>query len=315
MDHRNLYSDLLKAYSDKNLNRITGKLIDIYRAKDFTTLREIAAKISRHLPLETDNDVKSFSKIIMLYHPDKAEFYRKQIDVVYKKKDFEKLVAFSHILELDGIENIKVAEVKKREPVEDESDYVWEDTADGFEYYDDYESAAGDEFDDYNENYDSYEDEENEYVDDRIDYKQGLSFYDAVKMREYGKLDIEFPPYYLEDFEEINFAESDISSLYGIEYCKHAVNLNLSGNNISDLSGLAGLSGIKELFLADNDISYIDALSSLLNLETLDLSNNDIDDIAPLFNLLKLQYVNLVGNRIPADQADIIRKKSIIVLT
>lgn len=318
MDLQKLHSRLFNAYSDKNLNRITGKLIEIYKNRNYDSLRELAVPVSEYIPIDSDNDVKCFSILVMLYHPDKGEFYRKQIDSYYKAGDYDNLVKFSHVLKLDSIDKIKVNRLKEPEQVEDESEYVWEETNDGFGYYDnEYEAAMEDMYDEYTEEYENYKDGDEFIEDYRDEYttnRKNLSFYDAVKLREYGKPDIEFPPYYLEDFEEINFADSQIDSLDGIAYCKHVVNLDLSVNNIQDISELSGLQNIKELYLADNNIGITDALSGLINLEILDLSHNDIDDISALFSLEKLQYVNLIGNNVPVDQINRIQKKNILVL-
>ncbi len=316
MNIEELYSHLKNAYSDKNLNRITGKLIDIYRAKNFSVLRDLTKKISDYITIDEESNVKYFSKLVMLYHPDKGASYREQIASFYNDRDYEKLEAYSHILFLSDLETVKVTPVKKQEPVEDDSEYVWENTGDGFEYFD----ADKEQYDDgdygsdgYYEPDDSYDEE---YTDDnnKDELTESTTFYNAVKLREYGRLDIEFPPYYLEDFEVINFAESEIDSLDGIGYCRHVVNMDLSNNNISDISEIAGLLDIKELYLSNNNIGYIDALSSLLQLQIVDLSNNDIDDITPLLALEQLEFVNLMGNKVTSTQIEELRKKNIVVI-
>jgi Leucine-rich repeat (LRR) protein len=143
----------------------------------------------------------------------------------------------------------------------------------------------------------------------------GGTFYEAVKMRMYGNLSQELPSYYLEDFEDIEMAESYIEALDGIEHCKHVVFLDLSGNQITDISGLWSLDMLEELFLANNNIGYIDALSNLVNLREVDLSRNEIDDISPLLVLDKLEFVNLIGNNISDDQISSLRDRDVVVLS
>jgi Leucine-rich repeat (LRR) protein len=140
------------------------------------------------------------------------------------------------------------------------------------------------------------------------------SFYNAVKLREYGNLTTEFPPYYLEDFEDINFAESFIEVLDGIQYCKHVVTLDLSNNAFSDISELAGLERLEEIYLANNRVGYIDTLNRLKKLRIVDLSDNDITDISPLYTLENLEFVNLTGNKIPSQQLEILKNKNVLVM-
>jgi hypothetical protein len=84
---RELYLKLREAYSEKNLNRITGELIILYKAKDFSQIRQLAARISDDRSPEEDKVSKSFSRLIMLYHPDKGEACREKIDTLFNAGD------------------------------------------------------------------------------------------------------------------------------------------------------------------------------------------------------------------------------------
>ncbi len=295
MGAKDLYIKLKEAYSDENLNEITGKLIELYKAKNFCQIRTIANRISNHIPINEESDTKCFSKLIMLYHPDKAEIYRKAIDKIHKEGESEELESFSHILLLDKID---ISESIVCEDFEFEPEYEWDPSQGGFNYVFDSEEQ-------YREQFDSNTMEDGDYE---------KNFFNAVKIRVYGNLNREFPPYYLQDFDDLEFAECGIEYLDGIEHCKHVITLDLSRNILTDISELWTLLGLQELYLSNNHIGYIDALSNLLNLRILDLSGNEINDITPLLNLEHLEYVNLFGNKIPDKQIEELKKKDVLVI-
>lgn len=292
---KDLYKKLKKAYSDENLNEITGKLIELYKSKNFCQIRTIANRISNYIPINEESDTKCFSKLIMLYHPDKGDIYRKAIDKLHKDGETEELESFAHILLLEKGE---ISESIVCDDFEFESDYEWDSSQEGFNYIFDSEEQ-------YREQFDDHVIEENEYE---------KNFYNAVKIRVYGNLNREFPPYYLHDFDDFEFAECGIEYLDGIEHCKHVITLDLSRNHITDISELWTLEGLQELYISNNHIGYIDALSNLLNLRMLDLSGNEINDITPLLILEHLEYVNLFGNKIPDKQIEHLRAKGVLVM-
>jgi Leucine-rich repeat (LRR) protein len=284
---KELYDDLIHAYRDENLNHITGKLIILYKHKNYPKIREIANKVSNYIPIDEENDAKCFSKLIMLYHPDKGDQIRKSIEEHYSKNDHENLKKHAHILVIDDLESTGNYTID--ENIDYNPGYAWDvEKYDGYEYE---------------------EDEENIHEED---YER--SFYNLIKIREYGNVNIEFPTYYLEDFEEFEIAYSGLETLDGVEYCTHVKILDVSNNLISDIENLWELKHLEELYLANNQIGYIDSLSNLANLKILDLSGNQIDDISPLFNLEQLEYVNLIGNNISSEQIDLLRVKCEIVM-
>ena len=287
-----LFNDLMNAYSEQNLNRITGKLIDLYKNRNYSTIRSLANKISKYIIIDEEKDARCFSRLIMLYHPDRITFFQNDIRTLYFEKKAEELEKYAHILLIDDIDTVKVVELD--EDIDYHPEYVWDDKqSDGYEYFnsDDIE-------------YDVYFGNEN----------IAKSFYNAVKLREFGRLDVEFPTWYLEDFDSYEMACSGIDSLDGIEYCLHLVTLDISDNQISDMSNLWNLQHIEELFLANNQIGYIDTLGNLLKLRILDLSGNQIDDISPLFDLEHLEYLNLIGNKVPKHQIEILQAKNIVLM-
>jgi len=283
-----LYQRLKQAYSDKNLNRITGKLIALYRSKDFGGIRFLANRISEYIPLQEENDSRCFSRLIMLYHPDKGAATRSTIERLYTNGHDNELKAYSHILLMDET----IPEPVLDEDIGYEPEYVWDHPASGF-YYPDF-------------------DENGDEAEEGIEYDG--TFYSAVKLRIYGNQSMEFPAHYLEDLDEIEMADSHIEILDGIEFCSHTVRLDLSGNLLTDIAGLWHLDMLEELFLADNHIGYIDVLSNLLKLRFIDLSGNEISDITPLLSLENLEYVNLVGNKVPKNQVSQLSSNGIIVM-
>jgi hypothetical protein len=288
-----LYKQLIEAYSQGNLNRITGKLIELYRNRNYGEIRGIANKISRYITIDEEQDAKCFSKLVMLYHPDRENLFKNEIDKSYSEKDYQRLRQFSHILlVVEDIDKIKVITID--DDIDYCPEYVWDDVQeDGYSFVD-YDS---------DENYEEFNPEEVE-----------KSFYNALKLREYGTLNVTFPTLFLLDYAEIELAQSGLESLDGIEFCKNVITLDLSGNEITDISDLWNLKQLEELYLANNQIGYVDALCSLKKLRILDLSGNQIDDISPLFNLEDLEYLNLADNKIPKDQIKILTAKGIIVM-
>jgi hypothetical protein len=293
MDAAGLYPRLIEAYSDANLNRITGKLIEWHRTKDFSSIRNLAGKISGFVSFETETDARCFSGLIRLYHPDRGQSIRNALTGYFNSGNKEKLHMYSHIFLIENFEGIPAA--GDREDIGYDPGYGWDDAHEGFRYF--HKSEAS----------------ERQSEEDVLDTGHERTFYDAVKVRMYGNPEIEFPAHYLEDFEEIEFADSQIDLLDGIEHCRHAISLDLSSNNITDISDLWNLERLEELYLADNQIGYIDALCNLTRLRVLDISGNEIDDLTPLFGLEKLEYLNLIGNKIPSDQIIQLKAKGIIV--
>jgi len=289
-----IYQELMTAYSDENLNRITGKLIDLYKNKNYPAIRELAGKISKYVTIDEEKDAKCFSRLIMLYHPDQGEFYRRTIQDSFIKRNKLELEQHAHILIAEDIENIAVEYWEGDDDIDYHPEYIWdeEEDEDGDNYGVRYKGDG--------------EETEPEEIE--------RSFYNAVKLREFGHLEEYFPTWYLRDLEEYEMEFSGITSLFGVEYLKHAKVLDLSNNEISDLTELWDLTRLEELYLANNEIGYIDVLSNLKNLRVIDLSGNMIDDVSPLFELEHLEYLNLMGNKIPKKQIEQLKGKDIVIM-
>jgi len=291
-----LYNQLKEAYSDKNLNQVTANIINTYRSRDHATIRLMVKNLDNHIHIGGDEKIsKCFSALVMLYHPDKGEQYRKQIDQIYKSGNHEKLNDFTHILSISNIDG-RVFDIDQDLDVDYTPQYVWDP----------------DEF--FSESFIDEEDlpEEHFYPPE---FESIITFFSAVKRRLYGNLQVDLPPHYLEDLEEIEMAGYEIEDLDGLRFCKHTIILDLSGNMITDIDEMSSLEYLEEVYLADNQIDYIDGLKGLARIRVLDLSNNLIDNIEPLLHLSNLEYVNLMGNCMPEKQVEVLRSLGVIVLT
>lgn len=286
-----LSTRLLEAYSDTNLNKIARNLIRLYKEKEFEKLNIISGMISEWVEITIEPDGKGFSKIISLYHPDRGEFYRDKIAELARLNNLATLEKFRHIFVIQDIEEI-AANIESFEDIDYHPEYVWDAGSAGFGFH--------------RNNRKNTRHKQRERFD-------GYTFYEAMQIRQYGDTDTSFPTYYLEDMDEVELSESEISDLDGAEFCVHTISMDLSGNLIADLSPLSSLHGLRELNLSGNKLSYIDALSNLQQLRSVDLSNNEIDDISPLFELSALEYADLTGNRVPQAQIRELRDLGISV--
>ncbi len=273
-----LHKKLTEAYSVGNLNKISLTLINLYKNKQYTILKKISEIISNYIFLEVQSNGKGFSKLMMLYHPDRASHHINEMNKLLEQNNFDGLLGYSHILQLERIDEI-AASLDSYEDIDYSPVYEWDVNAEGFSII-----------------YDSVKTKNSE---SKI---KGYTFYDAIKIREYGHTDIEYPSIYLEDCDEYELSSSYINDLDGVQFCIHAKSIDLSNNQIFDLSLLESLSELEELNLSDNKIGYIDSLSNLLKLKSVNLSNNKINDITPLLELEDLEYVNLTDTQVNASQ-------------
>ncbi|MDP4266992.1 MAG: leucine-rich repeat domain-containing protein [Bacteroidota bacterium] len=290
-----LYGRLIEAYCGKNLNNITAKIVELYKAEEYECIRTISNLVSEYLNIDTKNINKCFTKLIMTYHPDKEIYYKNEIDKHYQAGSNESLKKFTHIFLLEDIDKIVADSEFLEDDFESFEDEVWTYS-----------------HEDYNNDLYGIEDEEKD--DDDYNYFKGdSSFYNALKKKIYSGSDIDFSSYQLEGIDEINLSEFGIENLDGVELCRHVMSLDISFNKLTDISELWCLKNLEELYLSDNQIEYIDVLSNLKNLHVLDLSNNLIEDLTPVLYLKNLDYVNIAGNRIPDYQIEELEKKGIVV--
>lgn len=278
MTIKELQSELKEAYTLRNLNSISLTLINLYKNQQYSILQKIAEIISDFIDIEITADGKGFSKLIMMYHPDRINYYLNEINKLTEQNNFDGLLEHSHILKLERIEEIANS-LNSYEDIDYSPVYEWDFETEGFSIIND----RGE-------------------IEDIRTLSKEYDFYDAIKIRQYGHTDIEFPSYYLEDIDDFELSSSDIIDLDGVQFCIHAVTIDISDNRIADITPLIGLSHLEELNLSDNLLGNIDVLSKLKSLKRVFLSNNHIEDISPLLELEKLDYADLSGNRISIDQ-------------
>ena len=300
MEIRDLYDNLKKAYTEENLSLISGRIIELFRERRYDSLRAVQKVVSEYTPCEEAKINKVFSRLIMLYHPDKLNELRKKMDAAFGRGDFEELYSLSHILSVQNLdpEKVAISSVFTQEDLAEE--FGW-DGADDYSYFTVGETYTGQE-----------EEGEEEYED--MDLFSGPSFLTVLKRRVYGNLNVDFPMYLLEDLEDIEMADSELEFLDGISACRHARAIDLSNNVLTDITELGELRQIERLYLANNNIGLVDALGNLRVLQVIDLSFNDVDDLSPLFELNHLSYLNVMGNRIPAWQLEKLQLKGVTVV-
>jgi len=194
-----LKQQLNEAYTEENLNKISITLINLYKNQQYSILQKIGEIISDFTDIEITNEGKGFSKLIMLYHPDRFNYYQNEINKLAKQNDFNGLVEHSHIIKLERIDEIEKS-LNSFEDIDYSPIYDWDMETEGFTIIND----SG-------------------KIKDTKTRSSEYNFYDAIKMRQYGRIDIEFPTWYLEDIDEFELASSDINDMDGVQFCIHAI--------------------------------------------------------------------------------------------
>ncbi|MGC9342485.1 MAG: hypothetical protein ACP5E3_07290 [Bacteroidales bacterium] len=108
MGIQELYKELDRAYSDENLNLITGKLILLYKNRNFDKIREIAGKVFNAPEATHEKESKLFSRLMMMYHPDKGTHIREKIRKLYHSHDIDSLNKLSHVFLVSDIDKITI---------------------------------------------------------------------------------------------------------------------------------------------------------------------------------------------------------------
>ena len=293
MEIGDLYNKLKIAYTAENLGVVSGRIIGLFRDKKHHALQAIQKVVNEYTPSNEEKINKVFSRLIMLYHPDRLSQNLKQLEQAYQGGDFETLYSMSHILTVQNLEpeHVFLSSVLTEEDLAEE--FGWDEGTDGYSYFM------------------AEEESEEEDVDSGIERR---SFLSVLKRRVYGNLNVDFPMYLLEDLEEIEMADYELEDLDGISACHYARAVDLSNNNLTDISELGELRQVERLYLSNNQIGLIDALYNLSVLQVLDISFNDVDDISPLFELNYLSYLNVMGNRIPAWQLEKLQLQGITIV-
>ncbi len=297
MNNNTIYDQLLQSYSEKNLTGITTQLIGLYQEKQYDILREVMATVSEFTGVREEKIQRCFAYLLKLYHPDRTKYYINFIREHYRSGNYDQLQHLKHIFLVEDMDFATMRSATIDEDIDYHPEEVWDDSDPGFVFFNEEQMNMPD---DIGEN--------------TIEEKQHDDFISAVKRKIYGSMEIDLPVHQLEDLEEIEMAEYEISSLDGIRFCKYAVSMDLSGNNINDISEIIECRLLKELYLSNNQISIIDPIGNLGDLTQLDLSYNQVDDLAPLSRLKHLEYVNISGNPVSTDQIEKLKKRGILVV-
>lgn len=171
-----LHNNLIEAYTPDNLNRIAITLLTFYKNHQFSILKKIANHISDCIDIEIDDNGKGFSRFMMLYHPDRANFHVNKINQLYAAKNYDGLLEYSHILLLTHIEEV-AASLVDYEEIDYSPVYEWDFDTEGFTIIHDNDSKK---------------------ISKKHSAKENTStrfynFYDAVKVRMFDSTDKEYP--------------------------------------------------------------------------------------------------------------------------
>lgn len=301
MNIKQLHIRLRASYTTDNLHRITTKIINLYKNKQYGSITQIMNVVSEYTQEKEEQYTKAFYKLMMLYHPDRINHYLGEIEKHYAANDSAQLQRYSHIFPVIDLERtlpLHDQSARRSAPPEEYEQDMWDEEAAEYGFRD----TDGEEPDD-----DLFAEEEDQDL-------REMSFIAVFKRIIYGRESIELPVSHLQDIDILELSGYGITDLDGIRYCEQLRVLDISNNAIIDISELSYLSQMNELYLADNQISFIDALGYMRYLRIADLSNNDIDDISALYELDHLEFVNVVGNRIPERQIAVLEKKGIMII-
>ncbi|MBN1406913.1 MAG: leucine-rich repeat domain-containing protein [Calditrichaceae bacterium] len=285
--NNDLYNKLLEAYTVEKLNQVTAKIIESYRNKYYGRLEKLVKSISHICDFKDSKINKYFSRLVLMYHPDKINYYKNRLNDYQKTGDNSILTELSHILIILDLIDIKPSDFKINDS----------NIMDGFEMEFGFDDNDLEDI----HHWSVYDPEENMSFDKTNSFAS--DFINLLKIKEFGQTDRHIPEYELQNLTgPVDLSKMQMNDLNGIELCINLKSLDLSDNQIADITSLGYLSALKELDLSHNAIDDISALAGLYNLETLDLAFNNIDDISSLYDLAGLTYVNLVGNPVPTKQ-------------
>jgi len=299
MNSQNLYDKLRQTYTESNLNKITSHIIKLYRNEHSQNILKLGILLKDFIDFDISKANRLFNHLMMLYHPDKLNYYLAMIDKYQNQKDQEKLSQFSHIF--------IVQKALKIIPVDHNFDYS--------ELYSSEIRYGLDEEDFDTVSYFDFSNNESEIENDNNSNNDFIDFITAMQRREKINLNINSLDFYLEQFEgELDLSNSNLYELSGIEHCKNISSLDLSHNIIIDISNIRELVFLKSIYLSSNNISDISALAEINTLEYIDLSFNDITNLEPLSGLSNVKYLNIIGNEIPQQQIKEFPKDGVIFI-
>jgi hypothetical protein len=266
-----MYHFLKTHLNAESLKELSLIIIDAYRSRNRLKLKLFAESISHGAPVEDEDDNRLFLRLIKHFHPDRLNYFLKDIESAFVAGDIEKL-GFYHNLITAGL-SVDRAYARRYDLCFSET-YRYDEMDFGF-------SVS----------------EEDEGSDERDDVEEEFDILRAVKAAYLGNLDFVLAPEDLASMSgDLDLSDFNIHDLEGLQYCCNVTRLNLSNNRIYSIRQIRHLVHLEELFISNNSIAGIGPLKGLSNLMIVDLSNNEIDDPSPLLELENLQFVNLENN-------------------
>lgn len=278
---QSLTDSLTPAY----LQRVSRRLIDMYRSKQERQLREVHDYLFPSPPdtqdsRETRPDLKKeFLALIKLFHPDTYSLHHKQILQSNSPGSEAQIEFYRRFVDVES--KIQLNRHRSRQIVRDafseEEVYAFEE----------------------NSNPEDYAEE-----DILSEAASPQDIYSIIRSLFMGNnLTAELSPIDLEQIDgELVLSNHDIEDLDGIQHCTHLRALDLSGNQIDNIYELRFLEDLEELDLSGNHIHSIDELAELHSLKVLYLDENNIEDISPLLQLPSLEFASVIGNPLSSMQ-------------
>ena len=285
---------ILDYYTEQNLTNITLKIIEAYRNKKYSYIIGLAKIIDETIVDKHKNIQKLFSHLIMLFHPDRLNLYKKDISELITKNKFDELQKYEVIIPvLENLEKIPFQSLNSKLELEIEYEYGYDE-----------------------EDFDSIIEENHEYFNESENTEDfQFDFISLLNYRELGSIDEDLPSLYFEELDgELDLSGSNLYDLSGLEKCINLERLDLSNNKIVDINQLGFLKQLKEINLSGNNIFTVDVLKQLHQLKHIDISFNALNDIRPLLNLANLKYLNVIENPIPKKQLELFKQKDIIFI-
>ena len=98
---------IIDYYTEQNLTKITLKIIEAYRNKKYSYIIGLGKIIDETLVDKHRNIQKLFSHLIMLFHPDRLNLYKKDISDLIQKNKTNELQKYETIIPvLENLEKI-----------------------------------------------------------------------------------------------------------------------------------------------------------------------------------------------------------------
>ncbi len=302
-----LVDRLRKRFTRENLERISVRLIELYRNKHYAEIQEIYRR-AYTAELHGDfNDApgKAFLTLIKTFHPDRLQKYLNTIDGASQGGNPAGLETLAGVID---------AMLKRRSTPRPKPRAREPDVEEDVDRYYDSTDWAYDVDADFDEVLHPYQEEDADSDDDR-EYAVSRNFLEALVLEEPGLEHEVLTDSLLAGLEgDLNLSGYDIDDLSGIEACINLYGIHLEDNSIESVDPLANLSRLRSLYLSNNHITAIDGLTGLDSLEELDLSFNEIEDVTALFTLPALKLVNLVGCRVDEHQRKQLEDRGITVI-